>query len=358
MIPHHPNGPNRELLNRIRGNRRPFTTTNKNGTNGPAKLRIYDEIGIWGVTEEEIASELSQITAAEIEVQISSPGGDVFSGIAIYNALRAHPARITTRVDGIAASIASVIVQAGDRRVMLSASQQMIHPAWGIAIGDSNDMRSMAKLLDRQTDVIAGIYAERSGRPKAAIRKLMDAETWFTDREAVTAGLADEVVNPSAENTKNKLTAEQQAVIAAAEWELWQAEIKEISDRLRVDIAREAFLNDLTTDTRAPVAYTEVPASTMASEVSGRARNVVDTASAALGIEPPQVRWFRTAQPGDSILFEMTPILGLADHSKSTIFLRSGLRGRELEEVAAHEAAHLAGMDEIDAANFGTRYGR
>lgn len=158
-------------------------------------VRIYEEIGYWGVTAADFAADLDAITANEIEVQISSPGGDVFDGIAIYNALRAHPATITTRVDGLAASAASVIVQAGDRRVMLSASQMMIHNAWGLTVGSADDMRDAADILERQNEVLAGIYAARSGRDAGEFKKLMSAETWLTDQGAVDAGLADEVID-------------------------------------------------------------------------------------------------------------------------------------------------------------------
>lgn len=162
-----------------------------------AVMRIYGEIHwLFGVDAEQIAAELDEITASEIEVQINSPGGDVFDGVAIYNALRAHPARVTTRVDGIAASIASVIAQAGDHRTLMSGGQMMVHEAWGLAIGPAGELRDMADLLDKQTDVIAGIYAERADGDPGEFRDLMEAETWFTAQEAVDAGLADEVVTP------------------------------------------------------------------------------------------------------------------------------------------------------------------
>lgn len=167
----------------------------KNQADGPAVVRIYDEIGFWGVSAAEFAKELDAVTATEIEVQISSPGGDVFDGIAIYNALRAHPAKVTTRVDGLAASAASVIVQAGENRVMLSASQMMIHEAWGLTVGSAEEMRKYADVLDRQSDVLAGIYAERSGKDAAEFRAMMTEDTWLTDEQAVEAGLADEVVS-------------------------------------------------------------------------------------------------------------------------------------------------------------------
>lgn len=185
----------RRVLDRMpRGGRRWYDIRNQGSK---ATIRLYDEIGFWGVTEEDFAQDLDQITADEIEVQISSDGGDVFAGIAIYNLLRMHSARVTTRVDGLAASIASVIVQAGDHRVMVGSSQQMIHPAWGVAIGPASEMREFADLLDKQTDVIAGIYAERSGQDLEVWRdKLAGPDVWMTADEAVEAGLADEVLTP------------------------------------------------------------------------------------------------------------------------------------------------------------------
>lgn len=161
-----------------------------------AVVRIYDFIDMFGVDADQFARELDHITAPEIEVQINSLGGNVFDGIAIYNALRTHDARVTTRVDGIAASIASVVVQAGDRRTMLSGSQLMIHRAWGVSIGDADDHREMGGILDQQDGVIASIYASRSGRPAAELEDLMGDETWMDAEEAVEAGLADEVVDP------------------------------------------------------------------------------------------------------------------------------------------------------------------
>jgi ATP-dependent Clp endopeptidase proteolytic subunit ClpP len=168
----------------------------KNQDGPTATVRIYDEIGFWGVSAADFAAEIEHVTAGDIEVQINSPGGEVFDGIAIFNALRAHPARVTTRVDGIAASAASVIVQAGDHRVMLDSAQLMIHEAWGMAIGPASDLREFADLLDKQSDVIANIYAARSGRDHAELREMMRVETWLTDAEAVAAGLADEVLVP------------------------------------------------------------------------------------------------------------------------------------------------------------------
>ena len=151
-----------------------------------------------GTTAADFMSELSEIKTACIVVHISSQGGNVFDGIAIYNALRTHSSPVTTKVDALAASIASVIAQAGDTRLMLTGSQMMIHEAHGLALGNADDMRDLADLLDKQTDNIAGIYAERSGGTgkKAHFLSLMKAETWMSPTEAVSEGLADEVITP------------------------------------------------------------------------------------------------------------------------------------------------------------------
>lgn len=188
--------------------------TNAAGTK--ATVRIYDEIGWFGITAEAVAAALEEITAEEIEVQINSLGGDVFDGIAIYNALRAHPARITTRVDSMAASIASVIAQAGDHRVMLTGSQMMIHEAWGFAIGRASEMRELADILDKQSRIIAAIYAERSDGDLDHFMELMVAETWFDADETVEAGLADEVVKPSRQDKPTDRAPHKFAALAAS----------------------------------------------------------------------------------------------------------------------------------------------
>ncbi|MFJ7269419.1 head maturation protease, ClpP-related [Streptomyces sp. NPDC099050] len=168
-----------------------YRITNQAG--GPVVVDIFDEIGFWGVNAANFQRELAQVNASEITVNLSSPGGEIFEGIAIYNALRSHPANITVRVSALAASIASVIAQAGDRIVMLSGSQMMIHEGSGLCMGNAQDMQQMAELLDRQSDNIATIYAERAGGTPNEWRERMKAETWFNAEEAVASGLADEV---------------------------------------------------------------------------------------------------------------------------------------------------------------------
>jgi ATP-dependent Clp endopeptidase proteolytic subunit ClpP len=166
----------------------------ENLAGGTAAIYIYDEIGYWGVTASDLVAELSELTGVTaIDLHINSPGGEVFDGLAIMNTLRAHPAAVTTYVDGLAASIASVIAMAGDRIVMGPHSQMMIHDASGLCIGDAGDMQQMAQMLDFQSNNIAAVYAERGGGTVDDWRAAMQAESWYTAEEAVAAGLADEV---------------------------------------------------------------------------------------------------------------------------------------------------------------------
>lgn len=165
-----------------------------------ADIYIYDEIGWFGTTAGDFIDELAAIETSQINVHINSIGGSVFDGIAIFNALRTHEARVTTQVDSAALSIASVIAQAGEERVMISGSQMMIHEAWGMAIGGADDMEEYATILRKQTDNIAGIYAERVGGSggKSHFLALMKGEKWMNADETVDEGLADRVERPKA----------------------------------------------------------------------------------------------------------------------------------------------------------------
>lgn len=170
----------------------------RNAAGTTAEILMYDEIGYYGVTAKDFAAALSDVTATSIDLRISSPGGDVFDGIAIYEALLRHPAKVTAYIDGIAASIASVIAMAADRRVIGRNSSFMIHDASALCVGQSKDMRETAALLERISNNIADIYQHRTGLEDATHwRSLMKAETWWTGPEAVKAGLATEVGDSS-----------------------------------------------------------------------------------------------------------------------------------------------------------------
>ena len=146
-----------------------------------------------GVSAKRIAAALRTISNRDVTVQINSPGGDMFEGIAIYNLLRAHPARITVDVLGIAASAASVIAMAGDNIRMAPSSFLMLHNAWGVVIGNRHDMAEAATLFERFDGALADIYAARSGMARSEVARLLDAETFLTAEEAVAAGMADTI---------------------------------------------------------------------------------------------------------------------------------------------------------------------
>jgi ATP-dependent protease ClpP protease subunit len=158
-----------------------------------AEVVLYGAIDDWEVSASEVAAQLAGIDAAAMDVRINSTGGFAWDGIAIYTSLVRHRASVDTYVDGIAASAASIIVQAGDRRIITEPGQMMIHNARGIVAGAAPDMREAADVLDQISQAAAGVYAARSGKPVAGWSAAMDATTWYTSAQAVDVGLADEV---------------------------------------------------------------------------------------------------------------------------------------------------------------------
>lgn len=161
-------------------------------------ISMFDVIGedVWtgdGVTANRISAALRSIGNRDVTVRINSPGGDMFEGIAIYNLLRAHPAKVTVEVLGWAASAASIIAMAGDEIRMGLGTFMMVHNAWGVVIGNRHDMREAAALFDQFDAAIADIYQARTGMKRAEIQRLMDAETFMAPTQAVEYGFADAV---------------------------------------------------------------------------------------------------------------------------------------------------------------------
>jgi ATP-dependent protease ClpP protease subunit len=162
-----------------------------------AEIVIYDEIGAFGIPAKAFLDELKALgTVSELTVRINSPGGSVFDGVAIYNALNRHDAAITVWVDGIAASIASMIAMAGDEVVMPENAMLVLHDPSGLVAGTASDMRAMAEALDRMKTGMVAAYRDKSGRDDAEIEALMAAETWLLAQEALELGLADRVEQP------------------------------------------------------------------------------------------------------------------------------------------------------------------
>lgn len=190
--------------------------TFRNASDGRVELDIYGEIGGYSwwddddtVTASGFRKQLKNHKGKDLTVHINSPGGSVFEGLAIYNALQQHDGDVEVIVDALAASAASFIAMAASPGQLFMARNaiMMIHDASGLAIGNAADMREMADLLDMHSDNIADIYAQRSDEDAAFWRLAMEAETWYTGTEAVNAGLADSVLedeNEKATEAANK----------------------------------------------------------------------------------------------------------------------------------------------------------
>jgi len=187
-------------------------------------LWLYDAIAsdddeaYWmgGIAPRAFIAALAQ-TSGPVTLRINSPGGSVFGAQAMIAAMRAHPSPITARIDSLAASAASVIAAECAECVMSPGSMLMIHKAWGLAIGNTDDMRQTADLLEKIDGQIAASYARRAGdEDKEKYLALMAAETWFDADEAVAIGLADRVME---ENTQRPAAQWDLTAYTAAPWQ-------------------------------------------------------------------------------------------------------------------------------------------
>ena len=149
---------------------------------------IYDAIGFFGVEAEEFVQDFDKIETSKITLRINSPGGDIFDGMAIYNSVKRHPATVTTEIDGVAASMASIIALAGDTVNMSDFGLFMMHEPWSMVMGSAEDMRTEADLLDKVNDQGVAIYTQAGNWDESAVRAAMSLETWFTAKEALDAG--------------------------------------------------------------------------------------------------------------------------------------------------------------------------
>ncbi|MBO2684985.1 ClpP-like prohead protease/major capsid protein fusion protein [Shewanella algae] len=171
----------------------------KAAANGEAELMIYDEIGGWGITAKQFARDLKDLgKITQLTARIHSPGGDVFEGMAIYNILKNYPAHKVAHIDGLAASMASVIAMAFDEVVMPENAMMMVHKPWGGTMGDADDMRKYADLLDKVEGNLVGAYRDKTGMTDEQLHALLAEETWLTGREAVEKGFADTLTEPLA----------------------------------------------------------------------------------------------------------------------------------------------------------------
>ena len=182
-------------------------------------ISVLDPIGVdpWsgeGVTAKRISAALRAIGAhKDVVVNVNSPGGDLFEGLAIYNLLRERKGTVTVKVLGVAASAASIVAMAGDEVQIARAGFLMIHNTWVIAMGNRNDLRDIADMLAPFDAAMADIYAARSELDVKAVQKMMDAETWIGGAAAVDQGFADSFL--AADEVKKDAKARTQDRVAA-----------------------------------------------------------------------------------------------------------------------------------------------
>lgn len=157
------------------------------------ELRLYGEVSPFDISAAAFADALAAIDAPELDVRINSPGGSVFEGIGIHNAIARHRAKTTVHIDGLAGSAASFIAMAGDEIVVNRYAHVMVHDAAGLLLGTADDATAFADVLNRLSDTIASVYADRAGGTVEQWRDIMRREHWFTADEAVAAGLADRI---------------------------------------------------------------------------------------------------------------------------------------------------------------------
>lgn len=165
-------------------------------------IKIYDEIssdGWYGISANDISDQLASANGKPLNIYINSYGGEVFEGFAIYNTLKNYGGYKTVYIDGIAASIASVIAMSGDKVIMNEASMMMIHNASGLAYGNAEEMQKVVNALEQINEVIRGVYMNKTGMEESQIKELMDNETYLKPQECIDYGFADEILNGKVE---------------------------------------------------------------------------------------------------------------------------------------------------------------
>jgi ATP-dependent Clp endopeptidase proteolytic subunit ClpP len=167
-----------------------------NSASDVTDVYIFNDIGTFGVSAQGFVEEIKEYEGKELAIHINSLGGEVFEGMAIYSIIQRRKAKTTVYIEGIAASIASVIALAADEVVMSENSLLMIHNAWGGTQGDAADMRKQADVLDKITNEIAEIYVKQTNIPYNEIIRMMSEETWLTAEEAVAMGFVDSISEP------------------------------------------------------------------------------------------------------------------------------------------------------------------
>jgi ATP-dependent Clp endopeptidase proteolytic subunit ClpP len=216
---------------------------------GETELFVYDEIGSFGgVGAKQFIGDLKAHAGEHIHLRINSPGGEIIEGAAIFNALSRHEGGLTVHIDGLAASMASVLAMAGRPVYMADNALMMIHNPWSMAAGESRDLRKQADLLDTMKTNLVRAYQKKTGMEEKQISKLMDEETWMDALEAVALGFVDAIEEgvpaaASAKQMRSRFDNFQKAMTAkkseVAETEITEPTVEPVIDPIVEEIAVE-----------------------------------------------------------------------------------------------------------------------
>ena len=216
-----------------------------------ARVDIMGPIGGWDVSGSEFLRELKDLgdDISEIDLRVHSPGGSILDGLAIFNGIKNHPAKVVGRVEGLAASMGSVVLMAADEIEIPENAYVMIHNVSGGAYGDIEELESMAALMRKLQDDVTDLYADATGKDRSEIAKLMADETWMNGEDAVKHGFATRVLEPvkaaacaDLKTLVSKFENVPEAVLElqAQEPDLEEDQVEEIEDSLEEDQAQES----------------------------------------------------------------------------------------------------------------------
>ena len=208
-----------------------YNIQNKAGS--ATDVYIFDEIGMWGITAQNFITDIKDLKDTPINLRINSLGGDVFDGLAIYNIIKKRTAKTTVYIEGIAASIATIIALGADEVVMSENSLFMIHNASGGAMGESKDLQKTADILVKITEQLSVVYQAKTGLSQEAILDMMDEETWLSATEALELGFIDTISD---------------AIKVAAKYDVSKFKNitqEEIKNKLSININNKKMTNEL-----------------------------------------------------------------------------------------------------------------
>lgn len=173
-----------------------------------ATIYLYDVIDdYWGVSAQSFVTQLAALTAKTVHLRVNSPGGDVFAARAMATAVRGYRGKVISHIDGVAASAATYVALAAAEVEMTQGAFFMIHKAWALGIGNSEDMLALAALLEKVDGTIAADYQRKTGKDLDQIQRWMAEETWFTADEALEAGFIDRIFDGDPVDNRWDLTA-------------------------------------------------------------------------------------------------------------------------------------------------------